>query len=150
MTHLRTTGLMLVLLVSMAGCGCSGDRERNDAVLLVDRLDQLDTPSDQDRSERIEALSHLPIATPEVAAIRDHCVRLHRALLTAEETSAGVRGALAEASEGGMHAPAPAAAHALEAALDRSNAALETARDERGPCMDGAAALRTRFAIRRP
>jgi Flp pilus assembly protein TadD len=148
MTRLSFALLLSLLLPSLAGCG--GDRERNEAVLFLDRLDQLDTPSDQARGERIESLSTLPIATPGVAEVRDHCVRLHRALLTAEETSAGVRGALADSTEDGAHAPSAAAARALEEALDRSNRALEEARTERSACMDGAAALRTRFGVRRP
>ncbi|NOY90710.1 MAG: hypothetical protein GXP55_05820, partial [Deltaproteobacteria bacterium] len=44
----------------------------------------------------------------------------------------------------------PPPPRALEEALDRSNRALEQARDERSACMDGAAALRTRFGVRRP
>jgi len=138
---------LLCLLSLSLSAACGGDRERNEAVLLIDRLDSLDTPSDDERRQRVEALSQLPIASPEVAAVRDHCVTMHRALLTSEEMAAGLRGALAGHEDG---EPVPAATRrALDEALARSNRALAEARAEGPPCEDGASALRTRFAIPR-
>jgi len=141
----RLTLSLITLLLAASACG--GDRERNEAVLLLDRLDQLDTPNASDRNDRIESLATLPIATPEVAAVRDHCVRMHRALLTADETSAGLRGALNDLPQG--QEPTGPTKRALDQALELSNRALAQARAEREPCQSGTAALRTRFAVRR-
>src|SRR5690606_37345474 len=65
------------------------DRTRNDALLFLDRYEQLDVDDPIDtRRPLVEALAAMPFAAEEVDRVRDRCVEAHRTLIVAEERGA--------------------------------------------------------------
>lgn len=127
--------------------GCSGgDREDNEARLLLDRSQRLEHPDLGERSRRVEELAAMPLSAPDLVAIRDACVSMHSALITAERSTAEAHAALAALERlPAVEQEAPGAGRAVGAALERSKLAVQTVRDSRTACQDGIAGLRVRF-----
>lgn len=105
---------------------CGDDRVRNEAMLFLDRYDQVDmhTPT-AERRPLVEGLRDLSLVTPDVVHARDACVSAHMALVEAEERHEAARTELIEASEGGERPLEMDAAARIEAAINESNEAIE-------------------------
>lgn len=133
----------LALLVSVIGC--SDDSEANEARLLLDRLENVQTPDLRQWRRKVDALGAMPLEAERTVDVRDKCHAMHDALLRAEEATEEARRGMdeLEADEGGDAAT-------VAAALARSEEAIAETRELRGPCEDARAELEARYGSRRP
>jgi hypothetical protein len=148
-----------VQLVSLSGvgllfalpAGCGDDRVRNEALLFLDRYDQIDMHAPTvARRPLIEDLRDLSMTTPDVVHARDACVAAHMGLLEAEERHEAARTELIEASEGGDRPLEMDAAARIEAAINESNDAIERSPALFERCYREVRSLEGRFHRRRP
>ncbi|MGF1469791.1 MAG: hypothetical protein ACFCGT_27010 [Sandaracinaceae bacterium] len=86
--------LSLIALGLLATGGCD-DIPDNDARLLLDRAQHIDVSAPiADRRQDVERLSRLPLSSPRSQALRDLCVRAHRAMIEVEDAHGEVRAGL--------------------------------------------------------
>jgi hypothetical protein len=138
--------LPLAALPLLAACE---SRARNEANLLLDRLERIDDEGPvPGRRAALDAVRRLGLAEEEVVAVRDACVRAHDALLTAEEQQGEAR-ALLERAESGGRVGAEAAAD-IERRILASAAGVERARELFPSCHDGMRGLALRYRSRAP
>lgn len=152
----------LVLMSTLVGVGAlavvaffvkGDDRTRNDALLFLDRYDDLDVDDAiEQRRPLVDDIAALPFSSNEVDGVRDHCVDAHRTLIVAEERGVEARALFDRATDGGRvpEGDIPTDIRAsIEAALGESNDALERVRPLMADCDDRVRRLRTRFQPRR-
>jgi len=148
----RTMRMPALALLSLAvfASACSG-REDNEARIFLDRVTLIhhDAPA-ADRRRAIDALEQLPLTSEDLVGVRDTCVRGHRALLEAEAEQADAAQALGRLTGGRDDVAIPRSdAAEIEAAILRSNDAIEQARLELTRCQDEVADLDRRYSKRR-
>lgn len=137
--------LPLLLLPSLAACGES----ENEARLFLERYDRLDPVDVASRRALVEDLRAMPLSSEEVKRARDVCADLHESFLVAEAASAEARAALAEYQLLEATARSPEGAAEIEAAIERSQAAIERADSLKEGCLGRVERLKTRYAGRR-
>ena len=134
-------------LLALAFVGCA-DNERNEAQLLVDRLERIEEDSPLAvRQRELASVRRLGLSAEEVVRVRDACVRAHEALLTAEREQESARTALARATGAGAELP-PADATRIAAAIERSDRAIAQSRELFPACQQGKRSLTLRFGGR--
>ena len=126
---MRRLSLLFVALVA-----CTGDDERNEAQLLLDRYARLEQPSLEGRRAAIDAFRAFGVRSERVREAQRTCGAMQDALLRAEEATRDARRA-GSVAEG-------------EAALVRSAAALAEVEADQPACDRALAALRARHALR--
>lgn len=137
----------LSLLVSSLGIGCE-DHERNEAQLLMDRLDRIEEDSPLAvRQRELDGVRRLALSSNSVAQVRDSCVRAHEALLTAEREQQSAHAALDHATAAGAQLP-PTLATRISRAITRSDQAIARARELFPRCQEGTRGLSLRFGGR--
>lgn len=141
----RRSLLLLLVLTSLAGCAESG----NEARLFLERYDRLDPVDVGSRSALVDDLRAMPLSSEEVRRARDVCAELHESFLVAERSSGEARAALAEYQLLEATERSPERAAAIEAAIERSQAAIERADSLKESCLGQVAGLRTRYAAPR-
>ena len=134
---------MLVLLVVL-GFACDGDSERNEANLLLTRLEGIRGGDLEEWRRRVDSLEAMPLEFEGNRAVRDKCHAMHDALLRAEEATEEARRTMDQLEAGQEGDP-----ETVAQALARSEAAIAETRDLRRPCEDAQAELKTRFASQR-
>jgi hypothetical protein len=129
------------LIVVLAGCG---DRAENEARLFLDRSELLTLEGAvEGREQMIAAVEALPLTNEEVMAVRDACVRGHRALIEAEVAQREATVELNRASGGREDSKIPAAEAArIQAMIDRSNTKIRESGEELEACEEGKRNLR--------
>ncbi len=124
----------------LAACtigGCGESREALEARKLLDRTEAIPEQGPiEARRAQVTALAALPLVDPHLRATRDACVRLHRALLDAEEAQAEAR-RLVEAARAPEAPFGPAERAATERWMHRSEEALTRSRALVDPCQEG-------------
>jgi hypothetical protein len=84
----------VVILAFVVCCGC-GNSSRAEAQALLERISAVDLhASFAHREARVKALRDLPLASPELAKVRDACSKAHGGLLAAERSQAVARSEL--------------------------------------------------------
>ena len=142
--RLRLAMMVVVFLLVNAFVGCGAKDETNEARLLIDRLEGLDSDDLQDRRRRVDALLAMPLEGERVRATHEVCAPMHDAMVSAEEATAELR-AMVQAAEAG---DSEAAARA-DAAADASAEALDRVQELRPQCEAQLTELRTRYSPRR-
>jgi len=149
-THTRPRGaarFAYVVVSALAFAGCA-DNERNEAQLLIDRLERIEEDSPLAvRQRELASVRRLGLSAEEVLRVRDACVRAHDALLTAEREQESARTALERATSAGAELP-PAAATRIAAAIERSDRAIVQSRALFPACQEGKRSLTLRFGGR--
>ena len=140
MARLLATLSLLVLVAA-----CSDDSERNEARLLLDRLENVRSDHLGEWRRKVDALGAMPLEAEGNVAVRDKCFAMHDALLRAEEATDEARRGMDELEEGGTAGDPQSVA----AALARSETAIAETRELREPCEDAHGELRARYAPRR-
>ncbi len=139
--------LLLAMLVLMFAAGCA-DNVRNEAQLLVDRLERIEEDAPLAvRQRELASVRRLGLSAEEVVRVRDACVRAHDALLTAEREQESARAALERATGAGAELP-PADATRIAAAIERSDRAIAQSRELFPACQEGKRGLMLRFGGR--
>lgn len=138
----RRPEIALVFFVALA-CGVAGcgqqSHDGNEARALLERLTAIDLrASEGERAVRIAGLRSLPLAQPELRALRDRCVLAYGGLLAAERMQEDVRRRLDHPSDAGFP---PAELAALRASLAEATAQLGGARAALPECLDAAREL---------
>lgn len=134
----------LSLLAVWFAAGCE-DHERNEAQLLIDRLERVEEDAPIAVRERaLAGVRRLGLSSEDVVRVRDACVRAHQALLTAEREQASARASLERATRAGAELPA-ADAQRIAAAIERSDHAIALSRDLFPACQEGKRSLSLRF-----
>lgn len=143
---LRHFAQLCFVAVTLLG-GCS-DNERNEAQLLVDRLERIEEDSPiAVRQRELASVRRLGLSAEEVVRVRDACVLAHDALLTAEAEQQSARTALERATGAGAELPA-ADAERIAAAIERSDRAIAQSRELFPACQEGKRSLTLRFGGR--
>jgi hypothetical protein len=142
---LKRLFFIAALATGLAG-GCnSGEESRLEARALLDRLNKLKANGTlAERKQALDALEDFQLHDAEHVRVRELCRNAHLQLLEAEAAQAGARKALEEAARGqqpGGGTLAPERGQAIAAELDRSNAALVTAKREFPKCEEATVAL---------
>ena len=120
-----------MILSSALACGARNS-SRQEAQALLERISAVDLSAPHERrAQQVEALAKLPLASTELAAVRDACAKAHGGLLSAEREQAAARAALdrlAAAPERDQTQLAAVAAQLSSAAgqLQAAQAALPT------------------------
>lgn len=71
---------------------CSGNSARAEALALLERISAVDLRAPFERRQRqVDALASLPLASTELAKVRDACSKAHGGLLSAERAQAAAR-----------------------------------------------------------
>jgi hypothetical protein len=137
----------LSLLAAALAAGCE-DNERNEAQLLIDRLERVEEDSPLPiRQHELDGVRRLGLSSPAVVRVRDACVRAHDALLTAEREQTTARAALERATRAGAQLPAADAAR-IASAIERSDRAIASSRQLFPACQEGTRGLSLRFGGR--
>ena len=137
----------LALLASLLGAGCA-DNERNEAQLLIDRLERVEEDSPiAVRRRELARVRQLGVSSDEVVRVRDACVRAHEALLTAEQEQQSARAALERATGAGAQLSQTDAAR-IASAIERSDQAIARSRGLFPACQEGKRGLALRFSGR--
>jgi hypothetical protein len=142
---LRRFLFSVVVAVGLA-CGCnSGEESRVEARALLDRLNKLKANGTlTERKQALDALEDFSLRDPEHVRVRELCRHAHLQLLEAEAAQAGARKALDEAASAqqpGGGPLTPERGQAIASELERSNAALATAKREFPKCEEATVAL---------
>lgn len=135
---------VLVVLVLGFVVACDGDSERNEANLLLTRLEAIRSDDLGEWRRKVDSLEAMPLEFEGNQAVRDKCHAMHDALLRAEEATEEARQMMDTLEAGGEGDP-----QVVADALARSEAAIAETRDLRRPCEDAHAELKTRFASQR-
>jgi hypothetical protein len=138
--------LFIAVLAAGLVCSCnSGEESRVEARALLDRLNKLKANGTlTERKQALDSLQEFNLHDPEHVRVRELCRNAHQQLLEAEVAQAGARKALedaASAQQPGGGALSPERGQAIAAELDRSNAALVTAKREFPKCEEATVAL---------
>ncbi|MBO6936085.1 MAG: hypothetical protein JJ863_13975 [Deltaproteobacteria bacterium] len=123
---------------------CDGDSERNEANLLLTRLEAIRSDDLGEWRRKVDSLEAMPLEFEGNQAVRDKCHAMHDALLRAEEATEEARQMMDTLEAGGEGDP-----QVVADALARSEAAIAETRDLRRPCENAHAELKTRFASQR-
>lgn len=134
----------LILLGALGLLACDGDSERNEANLLLTRLDSIRSGDLGQWRRKVESLDAMPLEFEGNVAVRDKCYAMHDALLRAEEATEEARQLM-----DGLEAGEDGDPETVAQALARSEAAIAETRELREPCEDAHAELKTRFAAGR-
>jgi len=134
----------LIFLGALALFACDGDSERNEANLLLTRLEAIRSDDLGEWRRKVDSLEAMPLEFEGNEDVRDKCHAMHDALLRAEEATAEARSMMDRLEAGEEGDPATVAE-----ALARSEAAIAETRELRQPCESARAELRTRFASQR-
>lgn len=135
---------VLVVLVLGFVVACDGDSERNEANLLLTRLEAIRSDDLGEWRRKVDSLEAMPLEFEGNQAVRDKCHAMHDALLRAEEATEEARQMMDTLEAGGEGDP-----QVVADALARSEAAIAETRDLRRPCENAHAELKTRFASQR-
>jgi hypothetical protein len=142
--------LLVAILTSLPSCACSDERTRNEAMLFLDRFEDVDVDDPlEDRRAAIEGIRGLTLSDEDVLRARNACVDAHEALIEAEDQHAAARHQLVVASHGGSEVP-PDIARQVEDAIDASDQAIERSRELFPRCTREVNALESRFHHRHP
>jgi hypothetical protein len=142
-----SSGLGLCAVICALALGACENRTRNEASLLLDRLERIDDEGPVPRRRAaLEAVRRLGLGEAEVVAVRDACVRAHDALLTAEEQQREARDLLERAEASGRLGAEVAAD--IERRIGASTTGIERARALFPPCHEGMRALSLRYRSR--
>ncbi len=142
---MRRLVLLLALVGSLPSCSCNDERTRNEAMLFLDRFEDVDVDDPlEERRAAIDEIRALALSDEDVLRARDACVQAHDALIEAEDQHASARHQLVEASPGGAEVP-PEVAERVEHAIDESGRAIERSRELFPRCTREVNALETRF-----
>lgn len=148
---LSALALLLALAFAASLPACGDDRVRNEAMLFLDRYEQIDRDSSLEvRRPLVEGLRSLTLLSPDVVHARDACVDAHSTLLEAEERHASAREELLAATEGGDRPLEMDAAARIESAISESNAAIERTPALFERCYREVRGLERRFHRRAP
>lgn len=131
----------LIILGALALVACDGDSERNEANLLLTRLEAIRSDDLGQWRRKVDSLEAMPLEFEGNQDVRDKCHAMHDALLRAEEATEEARGMMDRLEAGEEGDPATVAE-----ALARSEAAIAETRSLREPCENAKAELKTRFA----
>lgn len=134
----------LFILGALALVACDGDSERNEANLLLTRLEAIRSDDLGEWRRKVDSLEAMPLEFEGNQAVRDKCHAMHDALLRAEEATEEARTVMDRLEAGGEGDPATVAE-----ALERSEAAIAETRSLRQPCESAHAELRARFGSSR-
>lgn len=136
-------GRLLLILSALLplSLGACQDDARNEAQLFLERYSGLDAASMGERDRRVQALLAMPLRIEEVKDVRDTCGAMHRATLTAEQTSLELQRLI-----DGNERPSP---EEVEPLFARSEEATAEARELLPACTEKLAALRQRYAPER-
>ncbi len=135
------------LVAGLLAAGCE-DAERNEAQLLVSRLDRVEEDSPLAvRQRELDSVRRLGLSVESVVRVRDACVRAHDALLTAEREQQTARASLEHATRAGAQLPAADAAR-IASAIERSDQAIARSRELFPRCQEGKRDLTLRFGGR--
>ena len=140
------TVLAILGLAAFTGADGSGDARR-----FFEVYGEVDADAPMaERAQRIEALAAVPLATDEIATVRDLCVEAHRTLLRAEERGAEARAAFRQATAGGSgeESITDEQRASIETALSESNDALALARRQMPECLRRVHGLEQRYRTR--
>lgn len=135
---------LVVLVLVGFGFACDGDSERNEANLLLTRLEAIRSDDLGEWRRKVDSLEAMPLEFEGNQSVRDKCHAMHDALLRAEEATDEAR-QMMDRLEAGQEGDPQVVADALA----RSEAAIAETRDLRRPCEDAHAELKTRFASQR-
>jgi hypothetical protein len=142
--------LAIALVVSVPACSCNDERTRNEAMLFLDRFEEIDLDDPlEERRAAIDDIRGLALSDEDVLRARDMCVEAHDALIEAEDQHAAARHQVVVASTGGAEIP-PDIAEQVERAIDESGRAIERSRELFPRCTREVNALEARFHRRRP
>jgi hypothetical protein len=134
----------LLILGALTLAACDGDSERNEANLLLTRLEAIRSDDLGEWRRKVDSLEAMPLEFEGNQDVRDKCHAMHDALLRAEESTEEARAMMDRLEAGGEGDPATVAE-----ALARSESAISETRELRQPCENAKAELETRFASRR-
>lgn len=138
--------LVFLALCGLAAVGGCESEERNAALFLLDRIEQLDHDDPLERHRRIEALGGVPAPSDELRTVRDECQRTYAAALRAEILSQEARINVEEAEAAGGRL-SPEAVETIESLFRRSEDAAREAEQSWPRCEEGQVGLRSRFSI---
>jgi len=140
--------ILFFALCGLASSACGNDA-RNDAVLFLDRVQQLDLDAPiQERERLVASLASLPLTSEEVQRARDACVEAHRTILEAESLHRSAREALVRAGADEEAMPITERQR-IERDIRQSNDAIERSRDLFTRCHRLTRGLETRYRRRR-
>ncbi len=140
----RALGLCVLLALLAPLASCSG--AENEAHLFLERYERLDALDPASRASLVDDLRSMPLSSDEVKRARDVCASLHESFLVAEAASAEARAALEEYQRLEPSARGASRAGEIEAAIERSEVAIERADSFKESCLGQIARLRTRYA----
>ncbi len=150
--RMRTAAVCLALWLGASGCG---DSERDQARLLLDRIEAVDIRAPhREREVQLAELEAFRLGSGRLAEVRDLCLEAHRALISAEKQQAVAREALRTAgsakglANGELPADSPQVSTAA-AAIESSDRQLGHAKRAFPKCQREIRALALRFAERR-
>jgi hypothetical protein len=147
--RVRRALLLLALVISVPSCSCNDERTRNEAMLFLDRYEDVDVddPLEQRRA-MIEDLRGLALSDEDVSRARNACVDAYTALIEAEDLHAAASAQVDVVSRSGGDPPPDIQAQ-IEHDIEGSGAAIERSRELLPTCTREVNALETRFHRRR-
>lgn len=129
-------------MILLSGPGCGGNNsQRREAEALLARISAVDlsAPFDQ-RARQVERLRALQVHDPQLAGVRDACVRVQAGLLEAERQQAAARERLAGSSK-----PSEAELDAVARKVASAGARLRQAQAELPACERSTRELAERY-----
>jgi hypothetical protein len=137
----------LALLLSLvSSCSCDDEQARNEAMLFLDRFQDIDVDDElEERRTAIAGIHDLALTDATVIAARDTCVTAHEALIEAEDQHAVANHLFVESSAAGEHeVPAEVAAQ-INAAIEHSDEAIARSRELFPRCTSAVSQLERRY-----
>lgn len=143
---MRLVTLVLFVVLVLPSCSCDDERARNDAMLFLDRFEDIDVDDAlEDRRTAIQAVHDLALTDTSVVAARDACVTAHEALIEAEDQHAIANHLFVESSSAGEHDVPPEIAAQINAAIEHSDEAIARSRELFPRCTSAVSQLERRF-----
>lgn len=138
-----------IAITLLASCACDDSTTRNEAMLFIDRFEDVDVddPLEQRRAA-IASIRGLALTDATVIATRDQCVTAHEALIEAEDQHDIARHMLVESSGAGEREVAPEIAAQINAAIEHSDEAIARSRELFPRCTRAMSQLERRFPRR--
>lgn len=137
---------LLALVLGLSSCSCDDERTRNEAMLFLDRFEDVDVDDPlEERRTAIQSIHDLALTDPTVIAARDTCVTAHEAMIEAEDQHAIANHLFVESSSAGEHEVPPEIAAQIDAAITHSDEAIARSRELFPRCNSAVNQLERRF-----
>lgn len=138
--------LLVSLLLLPTSCSCDDAQARNEAMLFLDRFEQIDVDDPlEERRTAIQAIQDMALTDETVISARDTCVTAHQALIEAEDQHQIANHLFVESSSAGEHEVSEEIAAQINAAIEHSDEAITRSRELFPRCTSAVSQLERRF-----